>query len=54
MRKQRSRARGAVLVEYAFLLVAFGIPAVIGIIAGGANMYSNYKSAKAAILSPLP
>jgi hypothetical protein len=43
-----------VLVEYAFLLTAFGIPAVLGCIAGGVKLYANYQSAKAAILSPLP
>jgi len=54
MRKRRRLGRGAVLVEYSFLLVAFGIPVVIGIIAGGAQMYTNYQTAKTALKSPLP
>jgi hypothetical protein len=53
-RKHRRHARGAVLVEYAFLLVAFGIPAAIGIMAGGVAMYNQYTTAKAQILMPLP
>lgn len=49
-----NRARGAVLVEYAFLLTAFAIPAILGIAAGGAAMLKEYKAARSHILNPLP
>ena len=52
--QRKRRARGAVLVEYAFLLVAVAIPTVVGVMAGGVHLYNNYKSAKANILSPMP
>jgi Flp pilus assembly pilin Flp len=50
----RRRRRGAVMVEYAFLLVAVGIPTVAGLTAGGKTMYDNYKVARNAMLSPFP
>lgn len=50
----RKRARGAVLVEYAFLLVAFFLPAVAGLVAGGSIMYGQYQATRAAILGPTP
>lgn len=53
-RQRRARARGAVMVEYAFLLVAVGIPSVVGLLAGGAAMYKEYQSDKAQLLRPLP
>ncbi len=52
--RKRRRARGAVLVEYAFLLTAFAIPAVMGIVAGGVAMLKEYQEAKASILRPMP
>jgi hypothetical protein len=54
MRRKRRPARGAVLVEYAFLLVAFGIPVAMAFVTAGGKMYQQYKDAKAAILRPLP
>jgi len=42
------------MVEYAFLLVAVGIPAIVGLGIGGKRMYDNYVMARAQILSPLP
>ncbi len=53
-RRWRGSSRGAVLVEYAFLLVAVGIPTMAGISLGGARMYSNYNRARAAILANTP
>jgi Flp pilus assembly pilin Flp len=50
----RSRPRGAVMVEYAFLLVAVGIPTVAGLTAGGSTMYKGYIGARNSILSPMP
>jgi Flp pilus assembly pilin Flp len=46
--------RGAVLVEYAFLLVAVGIPTMVGITAGGAKMYANYARQRALIMQNTP
>ena len=46
--------RGAVLVEYAFLLVAFGIPTMVGLSLGGVKMLQNYHEARAAMLRPAP
>ncbi len=54
MRRKRRPARGAVIVEYAFLLVAFGIPVSMAVVAAGNQMFQQYKDAKAAILRPLP
>jgi len=50
----RSRPRGAVMVEYAMLLVAVGIPAMAGLSAGGLGMYNQYVRARNSILSPMP
>lgn len=46
--------RGAVLVEYAFLLVAVGIPTMVGITAGGVKMYANYQRQRALIMQNTP
>lgn len=51
---RRSIARGAVMVEYAFLLVAVGIPTSAGLVAGGKYLYDGYISGRDAMLSPLP
>ena len=54
-KRRRSRgSRGAVLVEYAFLLTAFAIPAMMGIVAGGAAMLKEYQEAKSSLLRPMP
>jgi hypothetical protein len=42
------------MVEYAFLLVAVGVPAVAGLTAGGARMYRNYVTARNSMLAPFP
>jgi hypothetical protein len=39
---KRRRTRGAVMVEYAFLLLAFGIPAMTGTIAAGVQLVKGY------------
>jgi hypothetical protein len=52
-RRQRG-ARGAVIVEYAFLLTAFAIPAIMGIVAGGVAMLKDYQDAKTQLLRPMP
>ncbi len=50
----RRALRGAVMVEYAFLLVAVGVPAVAGLTAGGKSMYDGYKKGRDSMLSPFP
>lgn len=52
--RTRRRTRGAVMVEYAFLLVAVGIPAVAGLTAGGVKMLDQYQTARDAMLAPFP
>jgi Flp pilus assembly pilin Flp len=54
MRRFRARHRGAVLVEYAFLLVAVGVPTLAGLMYGGGLMYQSYTSARESMLSPFP
>jgi|GEM_PF-1802030 len=54
VRRSRGRRRGAVLVEYAFLLTAFAIPAMMGIVAGGVAMMKDYQEARAHLLRPFP
>jgi hypothetical protein len=39
---KRRRTRGAVVVEYAFLLLAFGVPTMAAAIAGGVKMVQGY------------
>ena len=53
-RSKRARQRGAVLVEYALLLTAFAIPAMMGIVAGGVAMMRDYQDARAQLLKPFP
>lgn len=49
-----NRRRGAVMVEYALLLVAVGIPAMAGLTYGGVKMLQNYRTARDAMLAPFP
>ena len=50
----RARRRGAVMVEYALLLVAVGIPAIAGLSAGGLATYNTYVRARNTMLLPIP
>ncbi|MFO0736962.1 MAG: hypothetical protein U0270_13835 [Labilithrix sp.] len=52
--RSRARRRGAVLVEYALLLTAFAIPAMMGIAAGGVAMMKDYQEARDNLLRPFP
>ncbi len=52
--RRRGRRRGAVLVEYAFLLTAVAIPAMMGIVAGGVAMMKDYQEARTQLLRPFP
>lgn len=52
--RRRAKSRGAVLVEYAFLLTAVAIPAMGGIAAGGVAMLKEYQAARTQLLLPFP
>jgi hypothetical protein len=52
--RRRRALLGAVMVEYAFLLTAVGIPTAVGTVAGGQAMFKNYKEARGKILNPAP
>ena len=47
-------SRGAVMVEYAFLLTFIAIPIVIGFTISGANLLAGYVSERNFILRPTP
>jgi Flp pilus assembly pilin Flp len=53
-RFRRAGRRGAVLVEYAFLLTFFAIPVMAAIVIGGKAMLEDYLEARAQLLRPLP
>lgn len=52
--KRRRRTRGAVQVEYAFLLAFVMVPAAGVLLAGGRYMYQTYLTARTALLSSSP
>jgi hypothetical protein len=52
--EKRRRTRGAVLVEYAFLLMAFGVPTLIATIAGGWKMVDGYTKTRNNIIGVGP
>ncbi len=41
-RRSRARARGVVMVEYALLLVGFGVPVLLGTAAAGIHLIKAY------------
>ncbi len=53
-RRVRARSRGAVIVEYAFLLTAFALPVMAGIAAGGVAMMREYQELRDHLLRPFP
>ncbi len=53
-RPDARRKRGAVQVEYAFLLVFVMVPAAGVLLAGGRQMYTMYTLARTALLSSSP
>ena len=53
-KKRRRRTRGAVQVEYAFLLAFVMVPAAGVLLAGGRYMYQTYLTARTALLSSSP
>jgi hypothetical protein len=52
--KQRRRKRGAVQVEYAFLLLFVMVPSAAVLLAGGRVMYQWYLDTRTAILNSNP
>lgn len=50
----RGVSRGAIMVEYALLLVAVGVPTVAGVTIAGANMLDQYGKARTAIIQANP
>lgn len=52
--QRRRRTRGAVQVEYAFLLMFVMVPTAGVLLAGGRLMYKDYLYQKAQLLSSMP
>jgi len=52
--KSKRRRRGAVQVEYAFLLLFVMVPTAPILLAGGRIMYKWYTATRSAILSSTP
>jgi len=52
--RDAKRRRGAVQVEYAFLLVFVMVPVSVVLLAGGRVMYSTYISTRSALLNSSP
>jgi hypothetical protein len=52
--KSRRRSRGAVQVEYAFLLLFVMVPTAPILLAGGRVMYKWYTATRSSILSSTP
>ena len=52
--KSRRRTRGAVQVEYAFLLLFVMVPAAAVLLVGGRLMYQTYQDTRTAILNSSP
>jgi hypothetical protein len=52
--KVRSKRRGAVMVEYAFLLALVVVPGAAGLMAGGKLLHDEYVLTRTAVLAPVP
>ena len=50
----RRHLRGAVQVEYAFLLVFIMVPTAAVLLAGGRQMYQEYLTIRTAIMDSMP
>jgi len=48
------RTRGAVMVEYAFLLAFVAVPTAIGCVAGGLKLLQNFTTVQAYMLDSSP
>ena len=54
MKDAKRRRRGAVQVEYAFLLLFVMVPSATVLLAGGRVMYQYYLTTRGNILNPSP
>ena len=52
--RARAHARGAVMVEYALLLVFVFIPFFIGVTTGGRQMLQDYREGRAQMMRNIP
>ena len=52
--KRRTRSRGAVMVEYAFLLAFVAMPGGVAILYSGAKLHQSYIDTRAEVLAPTP
>ncbi len=52
--KSRRSIRGAIVVEYTFLLVAVGVPVFAGCVIGAAGLLSDYNVGREHILKSTP
>ncbi len=52
--RSRTRVRGAVVVEYSFLLLFFALPVMAGIAGGGVAMLRDYQKTRQAIVESGP
>lgn len=50
----RRNRRGAVMVEYAFLLTFVVVPAATALLTGGRAQYLKYMEMRSELLSPFP
>jgi Flp pilus assembly pilin Flp len=50
----RRNRRGAVMVEYAFLLTFIVVPAAVVLLAGGKARFTKYQDTRSIMLSPFP
>jgi Flp pilus assembly pilin Flp len=48
------KTRGAVMVEYAFLLAFVAVPTAIGCVAGGLKLLKNFQTVQAYMLDSSP
>lgn len=53
-RRFSTRSRGAVIVEYSFLLLFFGVPVMAGLAAMGNYLMSSYTKTREQIIAPFP
>jgi Flp pilus assembly pilin Flp len=52
--QSRKRSRGAVMVEYAFLLAFVFVPLSVGVVAGGRQALKDYRLTRGWVLKNTP
>jgi hypothetical protein len=53
-RSPRTGRRGASLVEYAFVLAAIAVPAILGVTVAGARLFADYRAARDHVVRSTP